>query len=198
MVLSILFSNNSHEVLNLFEIGSYRKGEKIMGIKVMPIPPLLTQFQSIEHLDLFFAIGCNQTRMKFWKMARREDLQTPNLISSQAIVDQSAEIGEANVICSSAFIGPCAKIGDNNLINTGAIVEHEAKIGNHSHMAPRSLLGGRSTIHDLCFIGAGATIIDGLIVVSHTTLGAGSTLIKNVSESNQTLVGVPSRSIPKK
>ena len=45
-------------------------------------------------------------------------------------------------------------------------------------MAPRSVLAGRSKIHDSCFIGAGATIIDYLDVCSNTTLGAGATLLK--------------------
>ena len=89
-------------------------------------------------------------------------------------------------------------LGHNNLINTGSIIEHEARIGSHSHMAPRSVLAGRSKIHDSCFIGAGATIIDYLDVCSHTTLGAGATLIKSVSKSAQTLVGVPARSISKR
>ena len=63
----------------------------------------------------------------------------------------SVKLGEANVFCFNSFKGPCAHLGNNNLINAGSIIEHEARIGSHSHMAPRSVLAGRSKIHQKRF-----------------------------------------------
>lgn len=198
VVLSLLFSQKNHEILNLFELGEFRKCETIMGINVLPFPASLNDLKKYKYLDIFLAIGCNEKRKHFWEIISAEGFNTPNLISSTAIIDHSVKLGKANVICSNAFLGPCAQLGNNNLINTASIIEHEAKVGSHSHLAPRSLIAGRSTIHDSCFVGAGATIIDYLEVVSHTTLGAGTTLIKDVSKSGQTFVGVPARSVSKR
>lgn len=198
VVLSLLFSQDKHEIISLFELGEFRTGETIMGINVLPFPASLNELKKFKNLDIFLAIGCNKKRKHFWEIISTEAFNTPNLISSTASIDPSVKLGEANIICSNAFLGPCAQLGNNNLINTGSIIEHEAKVGSHCHLAPRSVLAGRSTIHDSCFVGAGATIIDYLDVVSHTTLGAGATLIQNVSKSGQTLVGVPARSVSKR
>lgn len=198
VVLSLLFSQNKHEVISLFELGEFRTGETIMGMNVSHFPASLNELKKIKNLDIFLAVGCNKKRKHYWEIVSKEGFNTPNLISETASIDASVKLGEANVICSNVFLGPCAQLGNNNLINTGSIMEHEARVGSHSHLAPRSVLAGRSTIHDSCFIGAGATIIDYLDVVSHTTLGAGATLIKCVSKSGQTLVGVPARSVSKR
>ena len=51
MVLSLLFSQNKHEVLSLYELGEYRTGETIMGIKVLQ---LATSFGELNELKTLF------------------------------------------------------------------------------------------------------------------------------------------------
>ena len=110
MVLSLLFSQNKHEVLSLFELGDYRTGETIMGIKVRPLPTSFGELNEIENLDVFLGIGCNKTRRHYWEIVSKSGLHAPNLIASSSSIDPSVKLGEANVICSNAFIGPCAQL----------------------------------------------------------------------------------------
>ena len=196
VILSILFSQEEYSDIRVVELNKLRPGEVIMGIKVEAMPSL-DHLREVKDLSFFLGIGCNKMRKYYWELFSEEGFNSPNLISSNALIDPTVKLGQANVICPNAFIGPCAQLGDNNLINTASILEHETIIGSHSHIAPKSVLAGRSIIHDSCFIGTGASIIDGVEVASHTTIGAGATLIKSTTKSHQTLVGIPARPIKK-
>ena len=197
VIFSLLFSQKEYSAIKVLELNKLRIGETIMGVKVQAMPSSLHELSEVKDLAFFLAIGCNKMRKYYWELLSEEGFNTPNLISSNALIDPTVKLGQANIICPNAFIGPCAQLGDNNLINTASILEHETVIGSHSHIAPKSVLAGRSIIHDSCFIGTVASIIDGVEVASHTTRGAGATLIKSITKSHQTLVGLPARPIKK-
>ena len=52
-------------------------------------------------------------------------------------------------------------------------------------MAPHSVIAGNCTVADLCFIGVGALVIDGLSVQSETYLMAGAVLFESTEQRGQ-------------
>ena len=181
VVVSILLDLQSHEKINIFELGQQRVDEQILG--------------NHNSEDFFLAIGSNSLREKYWKILQKNKVITPNLVASTSFVDPSAQLGEGNIICHQAILGACVHIGDNNLLNTASLIEHESKIGSHCHMAPKSVLAGRSTLGNTCFVGLGAKIIDKLNVANGTTIGAGACLLECISEENRTYAGIPAKDL---
>lgn len=193
VILSILKTEQRHEVMAIIELGSPREGETIMGLTVMPNPNILEMLFGRRDVDVFLAIGDNDIRKHWWARVKNIGLPMPNLVSTGAQIDNSAYLGESNVICARAFVGPEAELGNNNLINTGAIVEHEVKIGHHCNVASAATIAGRSRIADSVFVGAGAVIVDGVSIASETILGAGATLIKSIYQPNGVYLGTPAK-----
>ena len=193
VVLSILTACQSHVTKAIVELGSLRSDEVIMGVSLVTFPTMLENFSGRDDVDVFFAIGNNDSRRIWWEKIRALGFATPNLVSPHALVDTSASLGDANIVCARAFIGPQAELGNNNLINTAATVEHEVNIKDHCHLAPSSTVAGRTRIGSLCMIGAGATIVDGLCVASETVIGAGATVIKSVNSPGGVYIGVPAK-----
>lgn len=191
VLVSLLADVGQHQILEILELGELRAEETIMEFPVRFTVGSLDRFLGYPDLDVFLAVGNNQTRRMWWKRIRDLGFRLPNLVSPHAIVDRCAVLGEANIVCAKAFIGPECRLGSNNLVNTGAIVEHEVQIGSHCHLAPASTIAGRSRVADECFVGAGATVIGGLSVAERTTLGAGCVLVRNVDQPDGTFVGVP-------
>ncbi|MEC8043271.1 MAG: acetyltransferase [Verrucomicrobiota bacterium] len=195
VVASLLLDQNAYQKIQIFELADFTKGERILGLQVIPFSKIYNNLDVLHAEDFFLAIGCNKMRKQYWEILKGNDLQTPNLISSSSFVEDSVELGEGNIICPQSYIGPCARIGDNNLLNTFSLIEHESIVGSHCHMAPKSILAGRSTLGDSCFIGLGAKIIDKLTIANGTTIGAGACLLESITEEDKTYAGIPAKDL---
>lgn len=195
VVLSILNSINTYNIVGILDLRENVTDEIILGIPVIGSIDKIKDFDN-NIFDIFLAIGDNSMRRMIFQKVKRYNFSFPNLVSKHAIVDVNSEMGEANIICPRAFVGPSSIIGDNNLINTGAIIEHEACIKDHCHLAPLSVVAGRSFINNECFIGASATIIDKISLSEKIVVGAGSTVINDISISG-TYVGSPVKLLKK-
>ncbi len=193
VVLSMLLEAGLHHVAEIIELSELRYGESIMGIPVRTTALSLKSFSGIPKTDVFLAIGNNKIRRQWWEKVNELNLPLPNLISSHAIIDDFAKLGEGNIVCARAFIGPECIIGNNNLVNTGAILEHEVQVGSHCHLSSSSTVAGRSRIHDGCFLGAGAIIIDKLSIAAESTIGAGAVVISNIEQADGVYVGTPAQ-----
>ena len=51
----------------------------------------------------------------------------------------------------------------------------------------------RSHLNDSCFVGAGATIIDGISIATRSVIGAGATLVGDVDQPGGVYVGTPAK-----
>jgi sugar O-acyltransferase (sialic acid O-acetyltransferase NeuD family) len=117
-----------------------------------------------------------------------------NIIHSSAYIDPSCSLGKGIFILPGTVLDFEVIIGNNVLINTGGIIAHHSKVLNHTFIAPAVQVAGLVTIHECCFIGIGATIIDCINIAKGSVIGAGSVVIKN-TETNSVSVGVPAKFI---
>jgi len=74
---------------------------------------------------------------------------------------------------AGVVIQPGCAIGENSIINTRAGVDHDCRIGHDVHVAPGATLCGTVTVEDGAFIGAGATVIQGLRVGARAVVECG-------------------------
>jgi len=74
------------------------------------------------------SVGDPDRRIRLFEVLKEIGFQIPVIISEDAIVDKSVEIGEGTVIMPGAIINPGAKIGKNSFVNTGAITTYTAGV----------------------------------------------------------------------
>jgi acetyltransferase-like isoleucine patch superfamily enzyme len=59
-------------------------------------------------------------------------------------------------------------------------------------ISPGVNIAGKAKIGDLCYIGMGAVVLDGISIGNNSVVGAGSVVTKDVPDSVQVL-GMPAR-----
>lgn len=115
------------------------------------------------------------------------------VVSTSALVADSAHIGIGAQILRGAIVNTRAHIGDNAIVNSGAIIEHHVTIGAGAHVSPGAVVCGGATVGARTHIGAGATIIQGVSVGDDCVVGAGAVVLADVPDGH-TSIGVPARS----
>lgn len=106
--------------------------------------------------------------------------QFETVIASDAHVSRFATIHSGAQILSGARVQTGAVIGEHTIVNSGALVEHDCQIGTYNHIAPRATLCGEVFTHEAVYIGANATVIQGLALEAQSTVGAGAILTQSL------------------
>lgn len=199
VVISQLRKINSFDIIGT--IDNYKLiGSKVLDIEVIGRDEDLKTFYEKGVRYTLITIGSTKDNLKrqiLFGMAKSFGFKFPIVISPEAIVDKSVNIGEGTVIMPGSIINVGSIIGKNCIINSGAIIEHDCKIGHHCHIAPGAHLSGGVEIGDLSFVGIGSTIIQGVKVGKNVTIGAGSVVIRDIPE-NAIVVGNPAKVIKNK
>tara|TARA_B100001063_G_scaffold230093_1_gene242877 strand:+ start:271 stop:915 length:645 start_codon:yes stop_codon:yes gene_type:complete len=191
VILSLLQeANMGYLPIGIIDDALY-ENEEVLSIPVLGGTNLLEKFYQDGIKNIFLAIGDNFKRKDMLDLVKSLGFDCPNLISDKANVAQSAELGEANIICPFVNIGPQVKILNNNLINTHSTIEHETVIQSHCHLAPMTVVSGRSLLGNFVFLGAGTIIIDKVSIVSKALVAAGSVVVNDIENSDYMYAGVP-------
>ncbi len=140
---------------------------------------------------MIISIGANHIRKL---IAERYPLEYAKAVHPEAIVSQSAEIGDGTVVMQGAIIQSDTRTGRHCIINTAASVDHECQIGDFVHISPHATLCGNVHVGEGSWIGAGATVIPGVRIGRWCTIGAGSVVIKDMPDG-VTAVGNPAKII---
>lgn len=98
----------------------------------------------------------------------------PPLLHPFAWVSTSASICDGAQIMAGVVVQPGARIGENTIVNTRSSIDHDSYLGANCHLAPGAILCGDVRIGDSSFIGAGATVVQAVIVAPGRVIKAGS------------------------
>ena len=137
-------------------------------------------------------IGKSDIRSNIYKKLQEVGFILPTIIDPTAIVAEDVQIGEGTYVGKKCVINAAAKVGKMAIINTGAIVEHECQVDDFVHIAVSTVLCGNVYVKKNAFVGANATILQGITVGANAIVGAGS-VIKDKVDDYCTVVGVPGR-----
>tara|TARA_B110001450_G_scaffold256377_1_gene286636 strand:- start:10963 stop:11607 length:645 start_codon:yes stop_codon:yes gene_type:complete len=191
VILSLLQEGNAKYIPIGIIDNVLHKNEEVLSIPVLGGISRLEKYYQDGIKNIFLAIGDNVRRKSMFDLVKSVGFDCPSLISDEANVSQSADLGEANIICPFVNLGPQVKILDNNIINTHSTIEHETVIQSHCHVAPMTVVSGRSLLGDFVFLGAGTIIIDKISIVSNTSVAAGSVVINDIERPGYLYAGVP-------
>jgi sugar O-acyltransferase (sialic acid O-acetyltransferase NeuD family) len=114
------------------------------------------------------------------------------IVHPQASVSRLARLGRGVVVLPGASIAACAEIGNHVIILPGAIISHHCRIGDYGCIASGACLSGNVEAAPFCYIGANASIRNGLKLGTRALVGIGSVVVKDVVE-NTVVAGNPAK-----
>ena len=137
--------------------------------------------------NAFIGIGqikSPKTRIKLHRKLLDLDYNVPSIISPNAYVSKSAEIGIGTIIMHQAIVNCNAKIGDNCVVNNKSLIEHDAVIGNHCHISTGSIINGNCKIKDEVFVGSGTICKHGITIEQNVIINAGKYIDSNIRSNS--------------
>lgn len=114
--------------------------------------------------------GC--TREKLFDNLKTIGYNLPVIKDPSAIISSSVTIGEGTFIGKGAIINAEAFIGRMVIINSMALIEHECAVDDFSHIAVSAVLCGQVSVGRAAFVGANATVIQGMKIYPHQIVPA--------------------------
>lgn len=130
-------------------------------------------------------IGDNSLRIKLFNLAKEIGYKIPAIIDKNAIVSDTALIGDGTFIGKGAIINTSVIVGENCIINSGAIIDHDCRVSDFCHIAPGTTLSGGVYIDKKSHIGTNSTVIQNIRIGMNTIIGAGSVVVKDIGSKKK-------------
>lgn len=159
--------------------------------------PVVGTLQSLDQhqgVDFFVAIGDNETRHKLYLEGQQCGLNAVSIIHPKASVSRYAHLGVGCFVSSGAIINIGALIGDYSIVNTGATVDHDCKTGDAVHISPGANVSGGVFIGCCSWIGTGVSIKNDVVIGKNVVVGVGAAVVSNLEEG-RTYAGIPARAL---
>jgi sugar O-acyltransferase (sialic acid O-acetyltransferase NeuD family) len=116
-----------------------------------------------------------KARWDIYQKVKADGYKVSSLVHPQAIVGESAKIGEGVIIMAGAIVDYNVGIKDLAVLWNGAVVSHDSVIGENTFLSPNCTVCGCSAVGRDCFIGAGAVVTDHAKVTDGSFVKAGET-----------------------
>jgi len=153
-------------------------------------------------MPLAFGIGENALRHCIWERLKR-DFRFVNMIHPSASFGfgqrEAVDAAAGVVICAGARLTNNIKVGSFTVFNLNVTIGHDCIIDDFANLAPGANVSGNVHIGARCWIGTGATIIQGtetrkLVIGSDTVIGAGSVVLRDC-DADSVYLGLPARKV---
>lgn len=145
------------------------------------------------------AIGDNIKREKINKKILKinKKFKFTNIISKNAIVSKSVNIGCGNVILSKCFVGTNTIIKDHCIINNSSSIDHDNFFDSFSSTGPGVITGGNVKIKKFSHIGIGTSVKNN-ITIGKNTIISGNSFVNKDCDSNKIFGGSPVKFLKKR
>lgn len=140
------------------------------------------------------AIGDNEKRADMAAWLTEHGIARIVAIHPSAQIGRGVVIGEGSVLMAGCVVNSDTVIGMDAIINTGATVDHDCTIGHAVHIAPGCHLCGCVKVGEGSLIGAGSTVIPGVVIGANVLVGAGSTVLRDIPAGAR-VAGSPCRNL---
>ena len=107
---------------------------------------------------------------------------------------QNIALGEGCIIQQDVKLMTDLTLGRFVFVNVGSIVGHDAVLEDFCSLMAHVDVGGGAHFETGCYLGTKATVIQGIRVGAHSTLGAGAVAVRDIP-AGCTAVGVPAKVI---
>jgi sugar O-acyltransferase (sialic acid O-acetyltransferase NeuD family) len=159
---------------------------------------ILGEFDWLDdnHVDaLAMGIGTPEARLKVASELKQRFpiIEWPAIVHPSVRFDAgSCRVEEGVVLCAGVIATVNVVFEAFSMIDILCSIGHEARIGTGSAIYRSANISGGDQIGKGVLVGAGAQILQYLIVGDHAIVGAGSVVTKNVAPMT-TVVGIPAK-----
>lgn len=164
------------------------------GIPVLSLEMAARRF---PHAEFVAAVGDPSTRAAMARRAEEAGFVPASLVHAGVARSRWVEIGDGSVVCAGSILTTNIRLGRHVQINLDCTIGHDAVLEDFATLAPGVHVSGCVVLARGCYVGTGASIINGsphapLVVGAGATVGAGAVVTRSVPP-NVTVVGVPAR-----
>lgn len=196
-VLDIALDNGYEEIIFLTNgnLGSI----KIIGFEVKKESII----EEIYH-EYDFAIGIGDGKLREKIVNKYPYLSYPNLIHSSVTyghcIKENLEKSKGLIIAAGARLTNSIQMGNFIVINLNSTIGHDTVIEDFVSVMPGVNISGNVHLSRKCYIGTGATILQGkdeenkLKIGSISVVGAGAVVTKSVEEE-KIVIGSPAKEL---
>ena len=181
VVCSIISMCGQHEVVGLIDDANpERKGEMLGGKLILGGREVLLDLKKrgIQHVAL--GLGHCSARVDIAGLLRENEFQIVTLVHPNAVIAESATLGEGTVVLAGAIIDPECNVGRYAIVNNSAVICHESTIDDGVHICPGVSIGGKVRVGSCSWIGIGSCITDRVRIGARSYIGAGSVVTKDI------------------
>lgn len=147
--------------------------------------------------DSIFIGAMGSPKRKRWIRAiEHKGFGFDTVIHPSVIKGEFVRIHEGSIVCPAVVLTCDIEVGKHSILSSNTTVSHDCVIGNFVTVCPGVNLGGNVKIHDECWVGIGATIINRVSIGRGSYVGAGAVVTQDVAE-NVLAVGVPAKPLRK-
>lgn len=149
-----------------------------------------------ELLAVAVAVGDSAARAALVARLTSPRLSFPPLVHPGVELrpTQRITLGEGCLIQPGCVLTCDIQLGRFVLLSAGCTVGHDAVLDDFCSLMPQVSVGGATHLHAAAYLGAHATVLQGLRIGVGATLGAGAVALRDVPP-HVTAVGVPARVI---
>lgn len=136
-----------------------------------------------ETNKFFIGFGAMKFRKKVFEFFKEQGWEAVNVIHPDAVVAETAQLGEGILIEAGCLVTPAPVIGNNVVINTGSQVNHDNVVEDHVYIASGVILSGGVTIGENTLLDDGVIVTLGCKVGKNSLIGAGAVVTKDIPDT---------------
>lgn len=191
-LFSIIYSKaDSEERENFVLVDDVVEDREFMGYSIITFEEM-KELYSNDKIELITLNGDPHVRKILFDKIINNGYRMGTYVDSDAFIDETVTIGEGSaLICEGVYVLLDAKIGKNSLVYNSN-VGHHVTVKDHCTLSSRVVIAGYCEIGDESYIGANASLSDGIKVGDRSIVTIGAALFKNVPDES-IAIGSPAK-----
>lgn len=179
----LLTHDSPYQIVAFTVDGKYIKEKELQGLPVLPFDEIESIYPPESCKMHIPVLGwAPKLREEKYHQAKAKGYELINYISSKAVTWPDLVIGDNCSIGEGSICRPFVQIGNDVLIQAGCNIGHNTVIKDHCFIASHAVLLGMVTVEPYTFIGANATIDNGVTIARECVIGAGTVIRTNTKE----------------
>lgn len=185
------FGAFAREIIELYQLSDINKATYIdnrdykVGTKVGCFSDLDGPDLRLASAEFVFSVGAIDSKSMEFRSNLIKTVEATNgrvktLISPDAVVASSANIGAGCVVGRQAIVSVGAQLGAYSVVNCNAFLGHDVNIARNVVIGPGAVVNGGVKIARDSLIGAGACVLQGISIGPGAMIGAGTVVTKDV------------------